>query len=118
MVFNCRECDVLQPSTVNVRPPKYLHRMEWAKEKIGSLSHTWNYLAGYYDDIEKPNIIHYTDGGPWFENYKFCPLAKEWEDMKDEMLSFPTDFKERQRSMTELNWDGNMERGRYGEDES
>ena len=92
--------------------------MEWAEEKIGSLPHTWNYLAGYYDDIEKPNIIHYTDGGPWFENYKFCPMAKDWEDMKDEMLSFPTDFKERQRSMTELNWDGNMERGRYGEDES
>ena len=118
MVFNCKECDILQPSSVNVRAPKYLHRMEWAREKIGSLPHTWNYLAGYYDDIEKPNVIHYTDGGPWFENYKFCPMAKEWEDTKDEMLSLPADFKQRQRSMTELNWDGNDTRGRYGEDES
>lgn len=28
------------------------------------------------------------------------------------------DFKIKQKSVTELNWDGNEDRGRYGEDES
>jgi len=28
------------------------------------------------------------------------------------------DFKVKQKELTELNWDGNEERGRYGEDES
>ena len=31
---------------------------------------------------------------------------------------FGKDQKSKQKSMTELNWDGNEERGRYGEDES
>lgn len=28
------------------------------------------------------------------------------------------DFKTKQKELTELNWDGNEDRGRYGEDES
>lgn len=28
------------------------------------------------------------------------------------------DFKSKQKELTELNWDGNEDRGRYGEDES
>lgn len=81
MLFNCQHPLVvnnLSYTKVVEATPKYLHRMEWAKESIGSLHHTWNYLAGYYDDIEKPNIIHYTDGGPWFDNYKNCTFADEW----------------------------------------
>lgn len=77
MVFNNAKCKNLTPDIVNSATPKYLHRMHWARS-IGKLSHTWNYLAGYYDDIEMPNIIHYTDGGPWFKGYENCEFASEW----------------------------------------
>jgi len=77
MVFNNAKCKMLTPDIVNSATPKYLHRMYWASS-IGKLSHTWNYLAGYYDDIELPNIIHYTDGGPWFKGYEDCEFASEW----------------------------------------
>lgn len=79
MVFNNQACKILTPGMVNICSPGYLHRMQWAPTAlIGELSHTWNYLVGYYHDIDKPNLIHYTDGGPWFNNYKDCEFAEEW----------------------------------------
>ena len=80
MVFDCEHPEIkknLTVSKVNLYSPQYLHRMEWASS-IGKLPHTWNYLAGYYDDISSPNIIHYTDGGPWFEEYKDCEFSQNW----------------------------------------
>jgi len=58
----------------------YFHRFSWLKdEEIGKLDHTWNYLVGVYDDIEKPKLIHYTEGGPWFENYRNCEFNELWK---------------------------------------
>mgnify|MGYP001551877762 CR=1 FL=1 len=66
---------------------KYLHRFSWLKdEEIGSLNHTWNYLVGVYDDIKKPKLIHYTEGGPWFENYRNCEFHREWKDELSHMM--------------------------------
>jgi len=58
----------------------YFHRFSWLKdEEIGELDHTWNYLVGVYDDIETPKLIHYTEGGPWFENYRNCEFNELWK---------------------------------------
>jgi lipopolysaccharide biosynthesis glycosyltransferase len=81
MLFNCSHPLIkknLTLGSVCEESPKYLHRMEWAEDSVGSLHHTWNYLSGYYTDLEVPNIIHYTDGGPWFDKYKHCQFAEEW----------------------------------------
>ena len=54
---------------------KYLHRFSWLKDdEIGSIPHDWNWLVGWYQETKdhKPSGIHYTEGGPWFENYRFC----------------------------------------------
>jgi len=57
----------------------YLHRFSWlSDDEIGKLDHTWNYLVGVYDDIKLPKLIHYTDGGPWFENYQDCEFSDLW----------------------------------------
>jgi len=59
----------------------YLHRFSWLKnEEIGSISHTWNYLVGVYNDIKLPKLIHYTEGGPWFDNYKDCEFSNNWNE--------------------------------------
>jgi hypothetical protein len=39
-----------------------------------------------YNDIEKPKLIHYTEGGPWFENYRNCEFAQEWKDNLYQMM--------------------------------
>jgi len=65
----------------------HFHRFSWLKdEEIGELDHTWNYLVGVYNDIEKPKLIHYTEGGPWFENYRNCEFAQLWKDNLFQMM--------------------------------
>ena len=66
---------------------KYMHRFSWLKdEEIGKLDHTWNYLVGVYDDYETPKLIHYTEGGPWFENYRECEFSDLWKKELFEMM--------------------------------
>ena len=77
MLFNNAKCTELTKDYVNKATPKELHRMMWADEDIGELHHRWNYLAGYYNDDDY-SIIHWTDGGPWFDNYRDCPLNEIW----------------------------------------
>lgn len=84
MVFNCEHPDIktnLNLNNVNLCTPQYLHRMEWASS-IGSLDHTWNYLVGYYQDMQQPKVLHYTDGGPWFEQYQNCEFSDLWFRVK------------------------------------
>jgi len=91
MLFNCGH-----PSNANltqdlVNSPEingaYLHRFSWLKdEEVGELDHTWNYLVGVYDDIEKPKLIHYTEGGPWFENYRNCEFHELWKKELKSMM--------------------------------
>lgn len=65
----------------------YFHRFSWLKdEEVGELDHTWNYLVGVYDDIKTPKLIHYTEGGPWFENYRDCEFHAEWKTELFDMM--------------------------------
>ena len=73
----------------------YLHRFSWLKdEEIGEISHEWNWLVGWYKQPlnGEPKALHYTEGGPWFENYRFCDYHTEWKNelvdmMHDHVLS-------------------------------
>lgn len=69
---------------------KYLHRFSWLKdEEIGPLPHNWNWLVGWYmePDDGKPKAIHYTEGGPWFEKYRFCEYHKIWKEYLHMMMN-------------------------------
>tara|TARA_B100001057_G_scaffold290522_1_gene290564 strand:- start:2182 stop:2853 length:672 start_codon:yes stop_codon:yes gene_type:complete len=84
MLFNCGHKSNRKLTQELVNNPEingaYLHRFSWLKDKeIGELDHTWNYLVGVYDDIDKPKLIHYTEGGPWFENYRDCEFNQLWK---------------------------------------
>ena len=60
----------------------YFHRFSWLKdEEIGELGAEWNWLAGWHKEPEdgKPRAIHYTEGGPWFENYRNCEYGDVWK---------------------------------------
>ena len=69
---------------------KYLHRFSWLEDhEIGSIPHHWNWLAGWYEEPKDgtPKAIHYTEGGPWFENYRFCEYHQLWKDTLSEMMN-------------------------------
>ena len=92
MLFNCEHPankrltqDMVNSNELN---GAYFHRFSWLEDdaQLGELDHTWNYLVGVYNDIEKPKLIHYTEGGPWFENYRNCEFAQEWKDNLYQMM--------------------------------
>ena len=67
---------------------EFLHQFKWVKpDKLGTLPPEWNYLVGYDNSIDiTPSIIHYTLGGPWFEEFKNCEFAHEWHNEYKDML--------------------------------
>jgi len=88
MIFNCDHPDVqaLTPALVNSASPAFLHRFEWIKEAsaIGALEMDWNFLEGEYPKPEHtPRVIHYTNGGPWFEQWQDCDYADLWLHERD-----------------------------------
>lgn len=92
VLFNCGHPSNARLTQDMVNDPElngaYFHRFSWLKdEEIGELDHTWNYLVGVYDDIETPKLIHYTEGGPWFENYRDCEFHRLWKDELQEMMN-------------------------------
>ena len=91
MLFNCSHPSNATLTQDLVNNPEingaYLHRFSWLKdEEIGELDHTWNYLVGVYDDIDTPKLIHYTEGGPWFENYRDCEFNELWKQELFDMM--------------------------------
>ena len=83
MIFNCSHPDVraLTPNVVNSATPAYLHRFEWVRNDadIGALDLDWNFLEGEYPKPDQtPRVIHYTNGGPWFDEWQDCDYADLW----------------------------------------
>lgn len=83
MLFNCdhpstRQLDV---ACINRESGAYLHRMQWAEDsQIGSIPVDWNWLEGWNEQPAEgtPNAVHYTNGGPWFEDWQDVAYANEW----------------------------------------
>ena len=77
------------PDLVNTETGQYLHRFNWLKnDEIGELTHHWNWLVNHYHEPKDgaPHVIHYTEGGPWFDNYKHCEYGYHWEMIRNEMV--------------------------------
>jgi lipopolysaccharide biosynthesis glycosyltransferase len=92
MLFNCSHPDVkaLTPDVVNHATPAFLHRFEWIKndEDIGALALDWNFLEGEYPKPDAtPRVIHYTNGGPWFENWQKADFSELWLAERDLFLA-------------------------------
>lgn len=89
MLFNCEHPDtaVLRPRVVNTATGMYLHQMQWAdNENIGELPISFNYLEGWHtkSDCVDPIAVHFTRGGPWFDNWQDVEYADEWLAVKKE----------------------------------
>jgi hypothetical protein len=92
MVFNCTHPAVraLTPKVVNSAEPAYLHRLQWLNDsEIGALDKGWNYLEGWYEPkYDKLKAIHYTLGGPWFEDKLDCDFSSLWISEKKHLENF------------------------------
>jgi len=84
MLINCEKCKALTPEYVNTATGLELHRFKWleSEDLIGEIPQKWNHLVDYNDniDVKKISNLHYTEGGPYFKEYKNCSYNKEWID--------------------------------------
>ena len=88
MLMNCKKCTTLTPDYVNKASGLELHQFKWleSEDLIGDLPLEWNWLVGEYEHKEDVKNIHYTEGGPWFEDYKKCDYAEDWFKNHDECM--------------------------------
>ena len=89
MLFNAghEKNKILTPDLLNHQTALYLHRMQWLEDDlIGELSCEWNWLAGWYEEPADgtPKAIHYTEGGPWFDDCRDCEYADVWNQYHKE----------------------------------
>ena len=88
MLMNCKKCIRLTPDYVNKASGLELHQFKWLEkeELIGSLPLEWNWLAGEYPYKEEVKNIHYTEGGPYFEQYADCDYSSDWYNVYNNMV--------------------------------
>ena len=89
ILFNCEHPAnrALTPEFVNTATGRELHTFSWlADGEIGDLSPGWNFLVGHTKHNVKPRLMHFTDGGPWFEHMRDVPFGGWWTNEYDLML--------------------------------
>jgi hypothetical protein len=80
MLFNNARCTALTPEYVNTATGLELHQFKWLPDEslIGGLPSRWNHLVGYHAHDPSAALVHFTLGGPYFEEYADCDYADEW----------------------------------------
>lgn len=89
MLFNCGhpDCKLLTPDYVQKASGLDLHRLHWTHdENIGALPLSWNWLVGEYKYNPSAKNVHFTIGGPWFDEYSHVDYATDWFEEKALML--------------------------------
>ncbi len=90
MLLNCARCRALTPDYVNSASGLELHRFHWleSEELIGEIPHRWNHLVDYDPaaPVDEISNLHYTTGGPYFEDYEDCGYADLWTAERDDMV--------------------------------
>ena len=92
MVFNCSHPSnkKLSLDVVNSESGSFLHQLKWLKDnEIGSLDERWNWLEGWTSqhNTKSPYAVHFTRGGPWFDEWKDVEFAEEWIEEKNDYIS-------------------------------
>lgn len=81
MLFNCshHDCRNLTPDYVNTAPALDLHRFHWADDDhIGDLPLEWNWLVGEYPYNKDAKNVHWTNFGPWLNDFAHVDYSDEW----------------------------------------
>jgi hypothetical protein len=88
MLFNNAKCRALTPEYVNTATGLQLHQFKWLGDDglIGALPAAWNHLVGYSEPMPDAANVHYTLGGPYFDEYRDCEHAQAWLSERRSLL--------------------------------
>jgi lipopolysaccharide biosynthesis glycosyltransferase len=89
MLFNNAKCKALTPEYVNTATGLELHQFKWleSEDLIGDIPAEWNFLVGEEHMFEEgvPGNIHYTLGGPYFDDHGDVDYADLWFEEQKKM---------------------------------
>jgi lipopolysaccharide biosynthesis glycosyltransferase len=88
MLFNNARCRALTLEYVNAASGLELHQFKWLADDdlIGQIPARWNHLVGYSERNTDAALVHFTLGGPYFDEFRDCEYAQEWRDELQAML--------------------------------
>jgi hypothetical protein len=80
MLMNCARCATLTPEYVSTASGLDLHQFKWlaSDDLIGALPREWNFLAEYYAHDDNAKLVHFTEGGPYYEATRHVDFAEQW----------------------------------------
>ena len=83
MLFDCAKLkSKLTKEYLDNATPSQLHEFKFLNEKsIAEIPKRYNMLVGIdkcTDNVRDTRALHYTTGGPWFDEYKNCEFSEEW----------------------------------------
>jgi hypothetical protein len=82
VLWNCAHPSnrLVDKDFINTASAMDLHRFNWLKDdEIGELDVRWNWLVGEYDNPPKDvKNVHWTIGGPYFNEYRHVDFSDEW----------------------------------------
>ena len=74
MLMNTARCTRLTPEYINSASGLELHQFKWldGDQLIGELPHGWNHLVDYDPYDAAASLVHFTSGGPYFNETADC----------------------------------------------
>lgn len=89
MLFNNARCRALTPDYVNTATGLELHQFKWLQDDglIGALPRRWNHLVGHDAPDRDVANVHFTIGGPYFDEFRNCEYAPEWFAEREALLA-------------------------------
>ena len=79
IIYNCSKLKSLTKAYLDSAQASELHELRWVEDnEIAEIPRSYNHLVGYYKKHNKIKALHYTLGGPWFDDYKNGELSEEW----------------------------------------
>lgn len=81
MLINCEHPSnaILKKEIVNSATGTWLHGLSWLQDnEIGELPKCYNWIDGSSPGNIIPKVIHYSEGGPWMQDYEDCLHADTW----------------------------------------
>jgi hypothetical protein len=81
MLMDCSRLQLWSKRVVETASGAYLHRFQDIPDgAIGTVPPEWNHLDRR---DATTRLIHWTSGGPWFDQYRDCPHAELWLDARE-----------------------------------
>lgn len=90
MIFNCNHPAnrFLTPEYVSTQPGGEMHAFSWLEDyQIGALPVEYNWIEGVSPAVEKPKVVHYTEGGPWWRAYNEVAYSDMWWRYHERLLA-------------------------------